>query len=110
YASCACVVADHGTSLPYFAPLSLHDALPIFYDPDRARAVTQAGNVSTWNAFLAALNDQLKGQQARRGTGLRILTGALSSPTFAADRKSTRLNSSHQIISYAVFCLKKKKL
>src|SRR5438552_18550104 len=29
-------------------------------------------------------------------------------PTFA-DRKSTRLNSSHQIISYAVFCLKKKK-
>src|SRR5258708_21172148 len=28
--------------------------------------------------------------------------------TFIADRKSTRLNSSHQIISYAVFCLKKK--
>src|SRR5258708_24265826 len=27
----------------------------------------------------------------------------------SADRKSTRLNSSHQIISYAVFCLKKKK-
>src|SRR5438552_4729696 len=30
--------------------------------------------------------------------------------TVALDRKSTRLNSSHQIISYAVFCLKKKKL
>src|SRR5258708_21873257 len=28
---------------------------------------------------------------------------------FDIDRKSTRLNSSHQIISYAVFCLKKKK-
>src|SRR5258708_27219537 len=28
----------------------------------------------------------------------------------AKDRKSTRLNSSHQIISYAVFCLKKKKI
>src|SRR5258708_31863823 len=28
----------------------------------------------------------------------------------AADRKSTRLNSSHQIISYAVFCLKKKNV
>src|SRR5258708_10322593 len=28
---------------------------------------------------------------------------------FVLDRKSTRLNSSHQIISYAVFCLKKKK-
>src|SRR5258708_18519786 len=33
---------------------------------------------------------------------------AVSSAT-AGDRKSTRLNSSHQIISYAVFCLKKKK-
>src|SRR5258708_37453400 len=30
-------------------------------------------------------------------------------PAAGADRKSTRLNSSHQIISYAVFCLKKKK-
>src|SRR5438552_17450257 len=29
--------------------------------------------------------------------------------TLTLDRKSTRLNSSHQIISYAVFCLKKKK-
>src|SRR2546430_9739309 len=29
--------------------------------------------------------------------------------SFAADRKSTRLNSSHSQISYAVFCLKKKK-
>src|SRR5438552_5920558 len=28
---------------------------------------------------------------------------------YSGDRKSTRLNSSHQIISYAVFCLKKKK-
>src|SRR5258708_20368046 len=32
-----------------------------------------------------------------------------SAAKFALDRKSTRLNSSHQIISYAVFCLKKKK-
>src|SRR5256885_5404953 len=30
-------------------------------------------------------------------------------PEIAADRKSTRLNSSHLVISYAVFCLKKKK-
>src|SRR5258708_18378992 len=32
-----------------------------------------------------------------------------SQKTPGGDRKSTRLNSSHQIISYAVFCLKKKK-
>src|SRR5207244_11160328 len=34
---------------------------------------------------------------------------ALRAGVPAGDRKSTRLNSSHQIISYAVFCLKKKK-
>src|SRR3712207_7453120 len=32
-----------------------------------------------------------------------------SSPDYSLDRKSTRLNSSHANISYAVFCLKKKK-
>src|SRR2546426_4588400 len=32
-----------------------------------------------------------------------------SVPRFDVDRKSTRLNSSHLVISYAVFCLKKKK-
>src|SRR6185436_20737497 len=36
-------------------------------------------------------------------------SGCTSSPRCPRDRKSTRLNSSHQIISYAVFCLKKKK-
>src|SRR3954462_4985936 len=34
---------------------------------------------------------------------------ALTSSSETPDRKSTRLNSSHTIISYAVFCLKKKK-
>src|SRR5258708_31094896 len=34
---------------------------------------------------------------------------ALTDTEWEEDRKSTRLNSSHQIISYAVFCLKKKK-
>src|SRR5256885_5971850 len=35
---------------------------------------------------------------------------SMSSQSNAADRKSTRLNSSHLVISYAVFCLKKKKI
>src|SRR5258708_23440041 len=34
---------------------------------------------------------------------------SLAPASIRGDRKSTRLNSSHQIISYAVFCLKKKK-
>src|SRR2546430_7387678 len=38
--------------------------------------------------------------------GTSYLTGYVQDPT---DRKSTRLNSSHSQISYAVFCLKKKK-
>src|SRR5438552_7289140 len=37
------------------------------------------------------------------------LAGMSVAPLYVIDRKSTRLNSSHQIISYAVFCLKKKK-
>src|SRR5258708_31481462 len=45
----------------------------------------------------AALRRQKK-RAAPRGTA----------PVILKDRKSTRLNSSHQIISYAVFCLKKK--
>src|SRR5258708_8417527 len=45
------------------------------------------------------------------GTGV-LVDGppkAIGRLEFRGDRKSTRLNSSHQIISYAVFCLKKKK-
>src|SRR5690242_21034615 len=39
----------------------------------------------------------------------RARVGAMRPPDAPADRKSTRLNSSHMSISYAVFCLKKKK-
>src|SRR5258708_24601881 len=60
--------------------LSLHDALPISR-PGRSEKPQRSGTRS-----------RLVGQRDR-STG---------------DRKSTRLNSSHQIISYAVFCLKKK--
>src|SRR5438034_8580350 len=40
---------------------------------------------------------------------LRRATGGRPGERIGADRKSTRLNSSHTVISYAVFCLKKKK-
>src|SRR5256885_4766445 len=46
--------------------------------------------------------------------GCTLLLGSIGSntvaPVLAKDRKSTRLNSSHLVISYAVFCLKKKKM
>src|SRR5258708_26469050 len=46
----------------------------------------------------------------RRGLRFVLLADALEGLPHVGDRKSTRLNSSHQIISYAVFCLKKKKI
>src|SRR5256885_6240456 len=41
--------------------------------------------------------------------GLAGVTAPVTDPLNEQDRKSTRLNSSHLVISYAVFCLKKKK-
>src|SRR5256885_3885741 len=64
--------------------LSLHDALPI--------SVVHNAQRKTQNGL---------GQATRRAPGIRRTQ---------ADRKSTRLNSSHLVISYAVFCLKKKKI
>src|SRR5258708_14943947 len=60
-------------------------------------------------AILASSEDFLIAQVpmgARSGQIVVHSNGTASNPQ---DRKSTRLNSSHQIISYAVFCLKKKK-
>src|SRR2546426_3833321 len=53
-------------------------------------------------------------RSSRSATGQRCSRVSLDSSTELAlwrggDRKSTRLNSSHLVISYAVFCLKKKK-
>src|SRR5438876_4629613 len=84
---------------PPIYTLSLHDALPI---SDRL-AVVFVAERSTATTVLA------------RGRELAILSlqsfglllGLVACPR-AEDRKSTRLNSSHPSISYAVFCLKKK--
>src|SRR3712207_8275405 len=64
--------------------LSLHDALPIFWLP-RCCAIASASSARC----------RASGASSRRRST-------------RADRKSTRLNSSHANISYAVFCLKKK--
>src|SRR2546426_6065903 len=75
--------------------LSLHDALPI------SRSLE----------LLAALMALAAGwRNDVRAAALLALAGASNDPDVrSADRKSTRLNSSHLVISYAVFCLKKKK-
>src|SRR3712207_8027964 len=73
--------------------LSLHDALPIFQVGEAPPRVHGEETVRDAGQDRVAL-----GLGEHRGRGL----GA------GADRKSTRLNSSHANISYAVFCLKKK--
>src|SRR5258707_3599832 len=45
-----------------------------------------------------------------KSAGLQLADGLIDPIQFDLDRKSTRLNSSHANISYAVFCLKKKKI
>src|SRR2546422_11343772 len=72
--------------------LSLHDALPIF----------ATYLLSQWLS-LTSLFAELIPLLMVLGLGLPFLLQA------TRDRKSTRLNSSHGYISYAVFCLKKKK-
>src|SRR3712207_9591871 len=70
--------------------LSLHDALPIFVEPLADTGTNAAGTGA--------------------GDNRMELERHLASDLFwGEDRKSTRLNSSHANISYAVFCLKKKK-
>src|SRR2546426_8379671 len=58
--------------------------------------------------LVANLPDQLPGGQCQAGIREQGPPGSWSG-RLATDRKSTRLNSSHLVISYAVFCLKKKK-
>src|SRR2546422_1872452 len=75
--------------------LSLHDALPISAVVGRLelRSAVHAGN--------------LDGLYWRYETWIKRLESHFGAVLGAKDRKSTRLNSSHGYISYAVFCLKK---
>src|SRR5258708_22772919 len=68
----------------------------------RSRQVIEAFPYDTAPRWLVRDRDAIYGDEFRH----RV---AIDGITISKDRKSTRLNSSHQIISYAVFCLKKKK-
>src|SRR2546427_2289197 len=79
--------------------LSLHDALPIC-------AFRPASRVRLRTIPRSAGGHRLARGRRRRCAGAHA-HGRRQEPVL--DRKSTRLNSSHSQISYAVFCLKKKK-
>src|SRR5207247_8450293 len=86
----------------------------------RDRTLTIQGDCAPLGATDDRTRDLERGAEARlprddelarhRDLGLdELLKGVEAEITMPRDRKSTRLNSSHEWISYAVFCLKKKK-
>jgi MoCo/4Fe-4S cofactor protein with predicted Tat translocation signal len=58
-------------------------AVLTLYDPDRAKTLTFRGEVRTWGDFLGAMETALSAQRARRGGGLRFLSGSITSPSLA---------------------------
>src|SRR5690606_41884932 len=101
------------TSSAALYPLSLHDALPILVMTDQLVALAQ-DDVE----LLAILAHEVGHHEHRHGlrralekSAVLVVMGFLfgdvsGTGALSVDRKSTRLNSSHVKISYAVFCLK----
>src|SRR5207253_11281717 len=98
---------------PEPSPLSLHDALPIFTEklpkPTSRTSWPRLSSAPIVSSIVSTARDA-----SLRASPVASATAAISSCLFKAsppherDRKSTRLNSSHVAISYAVFCLKKQ--
>src|SRR5206468_10639547 len=99
------------TSPPAMYTLSLHDALPISavaiwwgHDVSRRRSPNSIGVKSRCPASM-----RVNGIVVSCCAHVGMLRRSIPDTASRLDRKSTRLNSSHDQISYAVFCLKKKK-
>src|SRR2546430_3193883 len=73
------------------------------------RNTMNSTEMSTYRHQLLALRNQLNGDVSHLSDEALRKNGDAGGNLSNTDRKSTRLNSSHSQISYAVFCLKKKK-
>src|SRR5207248_10392821 len=107
------VHSRHAPPPPVIYTLSLHDALPILMEGLRLGAYyvgNQIGNFGTSSSNFqpAGAPSILFHVYGPSGPSLNPATGRCPAVAGTGDRKSTRLNSSHRTISYAVFCLKKK--
>src|SRR5438552_18565169 len=73
---------DHPASLG--ATDLFHQASVLgLYDPDRSQTVTYLGEPRTWDEAKTALRSAMQKQRDRRGTGVRLLTETVVSPTLA---------------------------
>src|SRR5699024_11548326 len=98
-------------SFSYFCCLSLHDALPILGVFVVARQTSFFTHTLSEIGFSGAAFGVFAGISPLTGKLIFTMTSAIFvglSGEKVGDRKSTRLNSSHVSISYAVFCLKKQ--
>src|SRR5207248_9623027 len=92
------------TSVMDFYLLSLHDALPILIEDLGATPADKSSFCFHGNRSCSIFLMRLHYRTGRAGRQRCWPRAVLQ------DRKSTRLNSSHRTISYAVFCLKKKNI
>ena len=74
---------DHPTSRGA-TDLFAQAAILNLYDPDRSQTITHLGEIRTFDAFVAALQDVIGVQQGSNGSGLRILSETVASPTLNA--------------------------
>src|SRR5688500_19247751 len=94
--------------MPTIPTLSLHDALPIsMAGPELVGGLTQQPGDRLVVARVSRSLGRTGGQRMK--DALQLVEHVAAGARGERDRKSTRLNSSHLVISYAVFCLKKKK-
>src|SRR5205807_9604776 len=103
----------NATPTPHLSPLSLHDALPISRQglpvppPQTVLTLLDSG------AAVTILDSSIVAALGLTTPASQITISAVGGPPILCpvfnvsitDRKSTRLNSSHLVISYAVFCL-----
>src|SRR3712207_7961002 len=88
--------------------LSLHDALPIFDQPGHSTQLLELVRLPLSQRFERVHSGVVVRYRRVRCANGKLLPLCHAVPGPLEDRKSTRLNSSHANISYAVFCLKKK--
>ncbi|HEY7243716.1 MAG TPA: TAT-variant-translocated molybdopterin oxidoreductase [Xanthobacteraceae bacterium] len=78
---------DHPASLGAASAIMQASILQL-YDPRRAQTIVGAGQIATWENFVSALYERRESLMASNGNGLRILTGAVSSPSLVAQISS----------------------